>query len=87
MNYGSVLRTFRKSSNISQEELAHALHMSQSNVSKIENDVKEPLFSVVMQWVQYTGTQDAMAAIVCGVDVAIVLADMLPTVLGMMLWH
>lgn len=79
--YGTLLKAFRKSAHISQEELAFQLHLNQSDVSKIENNTKEPVLSTVMQWVQLTGTQEAMAAVICGVDIATVLADFAPTVM------
>lgn len=62
--YGTLLKAFRKSARISQEELAFQLHVSQSDISKIENNTKEPVLSTVMQWVQLTGTQEAMAAVI-----------------------
>lgn len=68
MKYGGILRACRERAGLSQEELAFQLHLSQSDVSKLETNVKEPTITTLRLWVQQTQTQEVMIAFLCGVD-------------------
>lgn len=66
--YGAILRACRLRSGLKQDELAHELHIHQSDVSKIERGVKEPPISLVKEWTSTTQTQEVLIAFLCGVD-------------------
>jgi len=68
VKYGGILRACRERAGLSQEELAFQLHLSQSDVSKLETNVKEPTITTLRLWVQQTQTQEVMIAFLCGVD-------------------
>lgn len=82
MNYGRVLKEARQQAGYNQSQFAEKLHLGQSDVSKIETDKKEAPFSLIVKWAQLTGSQEAIAALVCGADVASILADMFTTTLN-----
>jgi len=44
------------------------LHINQSDVSKYENDAKEPTISLLHSWVTNTQSQEVMVAFICGMD-------------------
>ena len=68
MRVGAILRACRTRANLNQEELAHKLHINQSDVSKYENDTKEPTISLLHAWTSNTQTQEVMVAFICGID-------------------
>lgn len=68
MDYGAILKACRDRARLSQEELAHLLHINQSDVSKYENGTKEPSISIFQAWTQNTQAQEVMVAFFCGVD-------------------
>ncbi|MFC4389112.1 multiprotein-bridging factor 1 family protein [Gracilibacillus marinus] len=68
MKYGAILRACRTRAGYSQEELAHRLHINQSDISKYENDTKEPTMSLFQQWACNTQAQEVVVAFCCGVD-------------------
>jgi len=68
VDYGAILKACRARARLSQEELAHLLHINQSDVSKYENGTKEPSISILQSWTQNTQTQEVMVAFLCGVD-------------------
>ncbi|WP_163583310.1 helix-turn-helix domain-containing protein [Gracilibacillus saliphilus] len=68
MKYGAILKACRSRAGLSQEELAHRLHINQSDISKYENDTKEPTMSTFQAWATNTQAQEVMVAFVCGVD-------------------
>lgn len=68
MKYGSILKACRTRAGFSQEDLAHKLHINQSDVSKYENGTKEPTISIFQSWINNTQTQEVMVAYLCGVD-------------------
>lgn len=68
MRVGAILKACRARAGLNQEELAHRLHINQSDVSKYENDTKEPTLSIIQAWTANTQTQEVMVAFLCGVD-------------------
>ena len=71
-NYGPLLREMRKNAGMSQEEVAHELYMSISNVSRLESGKYEIKLADALRWANVTGAQDVFVASLLGVDVAIV---------------
>lgn len=67
-NYGGILRACRERAGLNQEELAFNLNVSQSDISKFENNVKEPTISLVQAWVNNTQTSEVLVAFLCGID-------------------
>ena len=65
---GAILKACRTRAGLNQEELAHSLHINQSDVSKYENDTKEPPLSILQAWTNNTQTQEVMVAFICGMD-------------------
>lgn len=57
---------------MSQEDIALDLHMSISNVSRLESNKYELKAVDLVQWANATGAQDMLVAILCGVDIALV---------------
>lgn len=71
IEFGPFLRKIRKSAGMSQEDIALDLHMSISNISRIETGKYEAKAIDVWKWVNTTGSQDVLAALVLGVDVGV----------------
>lgn len=69
MEFGPILRKMRKSAGLSQEDMAHELHMSISNISRLETGKYELKAVDLLNWVNVTGSQEVLAAMVLGVDV------------------
>lgn len=68
VKYGAILRACRERMGFSQEELANKLHVNQSDISKYENDVKEPTISMFRAWMMNTQAQEVLVAFICGMD-------------------
>lgn len=68
MKVGAILRACRERYGLSQEELASRLYINQSDVSKIENGMKEPPVSLFQQWINQTQAQEVMVAYLLGMD-------------------
>ena len=66
--YGAILRACRLRRGFKQDELAHELHINQSDISKIESGIKEPPLSLVKRWTDLTQAQEVLVAFICGVD-------------------
>lgn len=66
--YGAILRACRLRQGLNQEELAHELHIHQSDVSKIERGIKEPPLSLVRSWALSTQSQEVLVAFLLGLD-------------------
>lgn len=83
MKYGAILKACRTRAGFSQEELAHRLHINQSDVSKYENGTREPTISLFQLWINNTQTQEVMVTYLCGIDGLNILQnviDILPAV-------
>ncbi len=68
MNTGAILKACRTRAGMSQEDIANALYINQSDVSKYENDTKEPSISMFKEWATVTQTQEVLIAFIFGVD-------------------
>lgn len=56
---------------MSQEEVALELHMSISNVSRLETDKYELKAADLIRWANITNSQELLAAMILGVDVGV----------------
>ncbi len=65
---GAVLRACRARAGFTQEELADKLYISQSDVSKYENDTMEPHLSTLQAWTNNTQAPEVLVAFLCGMD-------------------
>lgn len=74
MEFGSVLRKMRKEAGLSQENMAHELHMSISNISRLESDKYELKAMDLLKWCKITDNPDVLMALYASVDVATTLA-------------
>ncbi|BAQ11351.1 ARE family transcriptional regulator [Bacillus sp. OxB-1] len=79
MLYGSILRACRERKGWNQEEMAHQLHVNQSDISKYENNVKEPPMSLFQRWAMVTGSQDVLVAFIAGMEGVSILSSILAT--------
>lgn len=68
MMFGAVLRKMRKEAGFSQELLAEKLHMSRSNVSRLEGDKIELKVVDLVKWCRVTNNPDIMMGFIYGVD-------------------
>lgn len=68
MRYGAVLKACRERMGLSQEELAFRLNMNQSDISKFENNTREPTLSILQSWINNTQAPEVLVAFLCGVD-------------------
>ncbi|SIT91515.1 helix-turn-helix domain-containing protein [Edaphobacillus lindanitolerans] len=82
MKYGAVLKAARERHGLSQEELAHHLHIQQADVSRIENNRREPSMSLFRDWTVLTQAQDVMVAFICGMDGLTILQNIMSVVIG-----
>lgn len=82
MKYGGVLRACRERIGLSQEELAHRLHIQQADISRIENGRKEPNIGLFQKWAMVTNSQDVLVAFICGVDGLAIMTDILNVATG-----
>lgn len=80
MKYGAILRACRERAGFNQEEMAFRLNVNQSDVSKYENNAKEPPMSVFQDWAMATQTQEVLVAFLVGIDGLTMLTDILSTV-------
>jgi len=69
--FGSILRGMRKSAGMSQEDIALDLHMSISNVSRLETDKYELKAADLIRWANATQSQEVIAALILGIDVGL----------------
>ena len=69
VDYSKALKTFRKSADMTQEDLAHELNMTQSHVSKYEQGRKIIDLETFMRWVQVTNSEAQAAIILFGADI------------------
>jgi len=68
LRVGAILKACRTRAGLSQEELAHRLYINQSDVSKYENDTKEPTISLFYAWMTNTQAHEVLVAFLCGMD-------------------
>lgn len=86
MKLGAILKACRERAGFSQEELADKLYINQSDISKYENDVKEPTVTMFRAWTNNTQTQEVMVAFICGVDGLSIMQSVLDVVALTIMW-
>lgn len=69
MQFGAVLRKMRKGAGLSQESMANALHMSISNISRLETDIYELKAADLIKWCKVTNNPDVLMALYAGAGV------------------
>lgn len=69
VEFGSILKKMRVVADISQEEMAEELHMSRSNVSRLENNRMELKAVDLIKWCRITNNPDVLMALYAGVEV------------------
>lgn len=72
MEFGSDLRTMRKRAGMSQEDVALELHMSISNISRLETNKYELKAADLTRWAHATNSMDLLVALLSGIDIVIV---------------
>ena len=68
MQFGSVLRKARKKAGLSQEDMALELHMSISNVSRLETNKYELKAADLVRWCNITNAPELLIALAVGAD-------------------
>lgn len=71
IQFGQLLRDMRKKAGMSQEDIALDLHMSISNISRLETGKYELKAVDLLKWANITNSQEVLAAMVLGIDVAV----------------
>ena len=77
IQFGSVLRAMRKKAGMSQEDVALELHMSISNVSRLETDKYELKAADLVRWCNVTQMQEVLIAFTCGVDAVSIIQNII----------
>lgn len=80
MDMGKFLRQCRKSQGLKQEELAFALNINQSDVSKIERGEKYPALDIFRDWTIQTQAVDLGIAFLYGTEILHTLPDIINTI-------
>ncbi|MEO4053408.1 helix-turn-helix transcriptional regulator [Solibacillus sp. CAU 1738] len=65
----SVLRNFRKSANLTQEDMAEELNITQSHVSKYESGRKILDHETLARWIQITNCEVHAALVMFGAEI------------------
>ncbi len=86
MRVGAILRACRTRAGLNQEELAHKLHISQSDVSKYENDAMEPHISTLQAWTNNTQSAEVLVAFLMGMDGISIMQSIMQFIGGIALW-
>lgn len=68
MEFGEILKACRTRAKLSQEELAFRLSINQSDISKYENNTKEPSISLFRSWAMETQASEVVIAFMFGMD-------------------
>lgn len=87
MELGTVLKQMRKEAGLSQEAISEELHIARSSISKLERDQLELRAFDLIRWANVTQSQEALAAMILGVDVATLqqALDTVSTTIGLIL--
>ena len=70
MSFGAILRAVRRKAGLSQEEMAEKMYVSRSTISRLENDRLKLTVEDAIRWGQITQAPEAIAAMLCGLDVS-----------------
>ncbi len=76
------MRAMRERKGYSQEDLAHQLNLSQSCVSKFENDRKTPDLTTFMLWAEQTCAKEVAIAFLYGIDGVTILQSIMQVITG-----
>ena len=68
INFAEHLRAFRERANLTQNEMARKLNMTQSHISKYETGRKVIDLETWVRWVRITNTEAQAAIIMFGAD-------------------
>jgi len=63
-----MLKACRVHSGMTQEEIALKMYVNQSDISKFENNMKEPTISIVHSWIVVTQTLHILINLLCGMN-------------------
>lgn len=77
MSLGEFLKDCRERAGFKQAELAFALNINQSDVSKIETDRKEPPTSIFKDWTIKTQTMELGIAFLYGTELLTAVPDVI----------
>ncbi|MBN6206229.1 helix-turn-helix domain-containing protein [Ralstonia pickettii] len=69
MELGAKLRKMRRDAGISQELMADLLHISRSNVSRLESNKIELKAIDLLRWCKITNNPDMLMILYAGIDV------------------
>lgn len=89
LDFSKVLKKFRENANLTQEDMAHELNITQSHVSKYECGRKVIDLETFMRWVRVTNCEAQAALIMFGADVCAQAAHfmtLVPAFIGGFLW-
>lgn len=70
MSFGAILRAVRQKAGLSQEEMAEKMFVSRSTISRLENDRLKLTVEDAIRWGQITQAPEAIAAMLCGLDIS-----------------
>ena len=79
MSIGKFLRKCRVQSGLNQSELAFELNLNQSDISKFENDAKEPPISIFKDWTIRTQSMELGIAFLYGTELITAVPDIINT--------
>ncbi|MFC5587589.1 helix-turn-helix domain-containing protein [Sporosarcina soli] len=82
MSIGAFLKECRNRAGFNQIKMAAVLSVSQSDISKYENDVKEPPTSVFRDWTIATQSMELGMAFLYGADVISVISNAVSPLVG-----
>ncbi len=86
MEFGGVFRALRQRKGWSQEEMADKLYVSQSDVSKYENDHMLPDIPTFIRIAQVTQAPEVVVAFLYGMDGIAILQNISQLIGGFILW-
>lgn len=69
VDIGNELRKMRKEAGFNQDEMADMLHMSRSNVSRMESNRIELKAIDLLKWCKITNNPDVLMALYAGIEV------------------
>jgi len=86
MQFGGVFRALRQRKGWSQEEMADKLYVSQSDISKFENDKMLPDIPTFLRIAQVTQAQEVIIAFLYGMDGINIIQNMTRLLGGVVTW-
>lgn len=86
MSFGPLLKKTRLMAGLTQEEMGFELNLSRPNISKLERDLVELRAADLIKWLQVTKASEVAAALLCGVDVSVVIQNISMLVGAFIMW-